>query len=419
MAKNALIALLIKVLSALLGMFASVYIGRTLGDQALGNVGLVNSFAAVSAVLGTFGLNVFYLREFNQRNIFKKFYLIKNITFTILIICLIISTLNYLYFEFIREPSDGFTEALSLISIVVFFMALNQMLIAHARATLNTRAIAILMVFPNIMKLIVIAYAAFVKLSLESFVTFYILTFLLTPLLYFGFNQAKLVKVVYKKCFIEFKGERKNKIHRREKLIKAGAPFILVEGMLILFSNTDVFVLSLFTNASELGQYVVALSFLSMFMMIISSAQTFTASRVSEIFRVKGRNQMRTYLKNITRFQFLLSFVLYLIILSFGEELIYILYGEGYESSHKVLVIIGFGYVIKSFLGVPGLVLNMCGFERQYSRISISWFLVNLIISLIFARYHGVLGVALATSLSIICLQIHLLIRASHELKTL
>jgi O-antigen/teichoic acid export membrane protein len=94
----------------------------------------------------------------------------------------------------------------------------------------------------------------------------------------------------------------------------------------------------------------------------------------------------------------LLSFGLMLL---FGDFILGVI-GEEYRGSVGLLAIIGAGQLINCFCGSTGTILQMTGHQKDHLGILILGLSSNVILSLILVQDYGTLGVALATSISMI-----------------
>lgn len=419
MASKALLVLIFKVLSAILGMLSSIFIGRVMGDVTLGNVGVINSIVATSSVIGSFGLNVYYIKEVNTKNSFDRIVFLASLGRAIMFSGVIIAVLVFSYLTLIDYSENGYSQSLKYLAVVTFFMIFNHMLMAHARAIQSLGAISFLMIVPNILKLVLISFAIIKPIELDLFLTLYMASFAVTPMLYFTACNALILKRFIFKGRICRQLKVSNRISPITEMYKIGFPFILVEGVLILFINIDVFVLNLMSSASKLGIYTVALSFIAIFTMIQSSAQAFTASKIAQLWKHNDVKSVIRYERKITIYQSSLSLLFFSLVALVGDFAIRSLYGQDFSEAHSILLILSSGYLLKSFFGVPGLVLNMTGFEKLYSKISITWLIFNCVMSVVLFNIFGSNGVAVATSLSIVFLQINLKWRLNDVFKRL
>ena len=91
--------------------------------------------------------------------------------------------------------------------------------------------------------------------------------------------------------------------------------------------------------------------------------------------------------------------------IKWGDEILEI-FGPGFSSAHKELIIIGFGYLVSSFSGPTTQILEMSGLERLYFIILSFTTGISLALIPFAASYWGSAGVATCISFNIVSLNI-------------
>jgi O-antigen/teichoic acid export membrane protein len=78
------------------------------------------------------------------------------------------------------------------------------------------------------------------------------------------------------------------------------------------------------------------------------------------------------------------------------------LFGEQFEAAFPVLVLLLIGQIVNCSTGALYPMLKMVGKERMFSCVAGLGLLLNLVLGVILASWHGAMGMALATTSSLV-----------------
>lgn len=191
---------------------------------------------------------------------------------------------------------------------------------------------------------------------------------------------------------------------RRQGLtwFKAAWPMALTHGFGRLNRYADVILLGVIAGAIDVGVYRVG----AQGAILVSLGLTALTMAAAPFFTHLHAEAERDELQKLARrtAQAALGFaILTLTLLAFwGEWLLVTLFGPDFSSAFWPLLILASGQLANAGIGPTGMLLNMTGYERDVTRVAAIAAGVNLALNLALIPLLGVIGAALATSVSMV-----------------
>ncbi len=184
--------------------------------------------------------------------------------------------------------------------------------------------------------------------------------------------------------------------------LSSSIPFGLTAAMQLINGRTDILVLGMFREDSEVGIYRVAVQLATI---IIFGQQAVNAIQGPHVAHLYASGDMKKLQKMVTRssraiFAFSLPIVILMCI--FGDNIIRIAFGPQYTGAYWPLVILSVGQLVNSSMGSVANVLNMTGHERDTTRIILIGALLNVSLNLALTPMLGMTGAAAATASGLI-----------------
>lgn len=159
----------------------------------------------------------------------------------------------------------------------------------------------------------------------------------------------------------------------------------------VFFLWGDRFLLSLISNHSEVAQYDICLK-IAMLIMIVTEALKSTYASVFAKHALE-HEKLRIDIRRSTRVGFVVSLMIFIIIIFFGKFLLS-LFGSEFKDSYYILLTISSGYTISTFFGQADNVLEMCGLIKHYVKYYFIIIFLSLGIGVILSFNFGALGMA-------------------------
>jgi O-antigen/teichoic acid export membrane protein len=183
---------------------------------------------------------------------------------------------------------------------------------------------------------------------------------------------------------------------------RSSIPFGLTAMMQLINGRTDILILGMFRDDSDVGIYRVA-SQIAAF--VVFGLQIVNAIQGPHIAHLYAQGDMKRLQKMITRSSqlvFLIALPAVIVIAVFGPFLIRTLYGADFSESYVPLVIICVGQLVNAAVGSVGSLLNMTGHEKDTTRSVFIGATVNVALNFALTPRLGPIGAAIATSTTLV-----------------
>ena len=136
---------------------------------------------------------------------------------------------------------------------------------------------------------------------------------------------------------------------------------------------------------------------------------------ISSLYSEKRYLSLERILKKISRYNFIIAGLIFIIIYIFRYELLR-LFGTDFIGGENALIILCIAQVINVIAGSVGALMTMSGNEKYLSSVMLFSVLLNIIFNSILIPKMGIEGAAIATGLSIIFWNCILLIHANNKI---
>ncbi|MEZ4864530.1 MAG: oligosaccharide flippase family protein [Caldilineaceae bacterium] len=178
----------------------------------------------------------------------------------------------------------------------------------------------------------------------------------------------------------------------------------------ILSNQAGIWVLEANSTSSELALFGVAARLVALIVVPLSVVNGFVAPTIAELFQKGETRQLEKILRMLATLSSAPAWMAFGIFLLFGRAVLGFMFGTYYEEASYLLLILTFGSVINVSAGSCGLTLIMTGHQQKLMLISIISGITTLGATLLFARWYGALGVALAVTTNLIAKNLVMLV---------
>jgi O-antigen/teichoic acid export membrane protein len=179
--------------------------------------------------------------------------------------------------------------------------------------------------------------------------------------------------------------------------------FVYFSGFLILY--TDTLMIGYFKTSQDVGIYSVAHRTALLIGIAIASFNSIFAPIISDLYNRHKQRELEKLFKIVTKWIFSFSLPVFLIIVFFAKSILGI-FGQEFTPGTKCLIILCIGWIIHSAVGSVGIMISMIG-RPKINLLNVSSVLIlNIILNLILIPEYGIVGAALATTLSISIIRI-------------
>jgi O-antigen/teichoic acid export membrane protein len=183
--------------------------------------------------------------------------------------------------------------------------------------------------------------------------------------------------------------------------LKTALPLVIISGCEIALQNTDVLVVSRFLTPTDVGIYFAAGKTMALIMFVHYAVGSAVAHKFAALNARGDKEGLRAFVKDAVNWTFWPSLAGAIIILALGKPLLW-LFGPQFESGYPVMCILVVGFLFRSSMGPAEYLLNMLGEQALCAAVLVSAAILNVALNFALVPSFGLIGAALATSISLV-----------------
>lgn len=387
-----------RIFTHLMAFVFNFFVARELGPSSYGQFVLafaVVTFFSLVLKLGFDNGLIYFIPKFVQEG--KHEEALSQILFSIgitLALSLVASVLIYfsadlIGMKFFRDPN--LDEILGPLAFSLIILILSDLLFGVFRGYKKTSTYVL---FKNIIEPIVkvIVFLSFIwlgfsKLSLVFSV--YIPVLLTTTLLFL---------YLVKKHIIKFRLEKS--LFQPRELLNFSIPLLLSGIVGFTINKLDIFVIGYHMENKLVGIYNIAFLVGTLSSFLLQSVNVVFAPTISSLFHQNKIEELQATYSFVTKWVLIVTLLIFCQLLLFSRDIMAV-FGEVYVEGGVVLIIIGLGQVINAATGPAGYINIMTGHPKYELYTNILVLVLKVILNLILITFYGILGVAIATAISV------------------
>lgn len=208
-------------------------------------------------------------------------------------------------------------------------------------------------------------------------------------------------------------------LNHNKRWIRSLTPFSAI--VLVSYLNTELFIplLGLFNTDEQVAFFRVALTLALVVSLPLTLVESVIHPHVSRLYLHRNGYQLKRliFLSGIS--SFLLSLPLVIIFAIFGNDLISLLYGSGFEGAYLPMLLLSVGLSIMNLIGPSMLLLHATEFEHDAFIVSLVSLFIIVTLSLIVIPAYGALGAAIIFALGKLLRAISFRICAQYRLNSI
>ena len=182
----------------------------------------------------------------------------------------------------------------------------------------------------------------------------------------------------------------------------------LSSGLNIVKSRSNTLILGIFVDSGQIATFQVAVSAAALSGVILQAANVILAPQFASLISQKNFKKLQTLVSTSARIVSALTLAATIILVLFGKPLLAFAFGPDLVEAYPSLVILMGGQLVNAFLGSVAYILNMAGYEKDVMKaIGISA-VINTVLALVLTPIWGIIGGAVASSISLIVAQVSL-----------
>ncbi len=193
-------------------------------------------------------------------------------------------------------------------------------------------------------------------------------------------------------------------------LLRIGLPLLVSTISFFILSQADVWILGIYSTEDEVALYGASQRLMKITAMTLIVMNEVVSPIIVELNTKKQYFKMQKILQNLAFVAIIPALLTLFIFLSFGQEVMSIVYGEYYGGGALLLVILSIGQLFNAFTGSCGLTLGMTGHHDWVMYSSIVTGLIAVVGCLLVVQDYGVEGIATVMAASLAMQNITMLI---------
>jgi O-antigen/teichoic acid export membrane protein len=366
----------------LVSLFVGIFIVRSLGPISFGEFSFVLALIGLVSPLAALGIGSILTRELVKFPEKRGLLLGTSLGVKIVssIVCIIL-LLVFIYFSNFSSIILLMTAIYSLYLIFDSFNVFNQLFDSDLNSKFGIIVGQIVLVISTLMKIVLLIIGA----SVVYFIIASLMESLLsTVLLWFLFKK----KYGGVKLSIDLEAGK--------KLVKSGLPFMLAGLGTIVYMHADQIVVGYMLPVAAVGFYAIAVKLSEFFYFIPAAMSTSVFPKLVHLGK-ENSPQYKQRLQDFFDLMTILSVILIVPISLLSYYIITLIYGADYASAAPIFSV----YVISGIFVFFGLAANNYLVIEDHGKItlyrSVLGGILNVVLSIIFVYYFGLMGAAFAT----------------------
>lgn len=183
--------------------------------------------------------------------------------------------------------------------------------------------------------------------------------------------------------------------------IAASAPLVLVEGLYLLMTNTDIVLLGYFADPDDVGIYFAATRIANLMAFIFFSLNALAVPKFAELHGAGKHAELQRFVRGVIHAMFWPTVAAGVFLLAAGDFILG-LFGEGFEAGYPMLVLLMLGFLARAATGPTEYLLNMTGNQNIVALIYGLAAAGNIGLNLLMIPSWGAIGAAAATAISVL-----------------
>jgi O-antigen/teichoic acid export membrane protein len=199
-------------------------------------------------------------------------------------------------------------------------------------------------------------------------------------------------------------GARRTAVPERE-LLAFSATMFTVAFLNYAMSITDRFMLGILSTSEDVGIYNIAFIISNILTLVYMGFNYSFAPVVSELYNNDRIPELSSLYASLTRAVSIIVVPAFIWLVGFGDDLLRI-FGHEFVVGQTALVVLGLGAVVRCAVGFVANLLMMSGYQRYNVVNIVVSTLLNIVLNLYFIPKYGVLGAAIATTISVVVISV-------------
>jgi len=370
-------------------------IGRYLGAGVYGEYVFILSFLTIFSILTKLGIDTglvsFLSRDTvtqKEKNSLVSFGLLFSVSIALVLIVLLSIFGDGIMKHLLNDFSNG-SLYYSMLPFILL-ISVKNILISVTNGYRRVRErIIVNNFFVPISRLILVSLLIF-AFNVDNF-----LAVVVPHYVYLTLSIIFLLYVVIKKGYIG----KINKNFNNMTLVLFSLPLLFSSVIYTLSANIDKYMIGTLIDSTQVGIYRVALQIAGLSTFALVALNTIFGPMISKLYHNEEFSKMKNLYRNVTKWITLFNVSVLAFISLFGSDVLE-LFGKEFKAGYDALLVVTIGFFISSLVGSVGIINIMT--EKQVVPLisNLTALIANVILNIILIGSYGIVGAAVATSVS-------------------
>lgn len=388
---------ILKALSALLTFTVSLLLARVLSIQEFGVYVFCVSLAYIIAIPVRLGLPQLVLREVSSALELKKpaeaIGVILWSTFIALgaSVCLVILYVAITWFANIGDVGNKYGKSVALVPVLALLSIADASLRGIARVNLS---LFVCNVANHIIFIALILYASQSQQTSAG-----------SMLEYLIFSNLSVLLIAVSIVFFllgRYQWKNNDLFKKKKEWQVSVIPLALSGGVQQIIKRSDLVMLGILgSTVAYVGAYKVSAQVAILSVFFLQVLGTIFAQKLAAAYAGADERLLKRHLEFTAKASFASTILISSVFVTFGNEIIVLLFGAEYVVAYTPLTILLLGYVSSSFFGLVDVALNMSKAEMGALKGVICGLIVNIFLNFLLIPFYGATGAAAATAMSL------------------
>ena len=398
--RGAATVFIISIIAAFLGYLVRLVLAKNLAVEEFGLFYSVFAFLSMLSIFKTFGFDTALARFIPEFLHHKKTSYIKSsiiyaaavqLITNIVIIIAIYSASSYLASNFFHNPKADFVLKLMAIAFFIesFLLVVKFSFQGFKRMTLFAGI--------DIVRMVVVLSTILIGFELSYGLASPVMAYIIAPIILTFVFGLILIKKVFPKFL---KSELIFSKNLFKRIFRYGI-FVMAAGAgTMIFGYTDIMVLTYFSGLTAVALYSVALPTTKILIYFPRAIVAILVPLTSELWAKKKKEILREGMELLYKYLFIVMLPLALVMFSFADIIINVLFGKNYIPASGAMKILSVGMIFAAINGICSNFFSGIGKPQIASKIIYSGAIFNLVSNLVVIPIFGIIGAAMTTTLS-------------------
>jgi O-antigen/teichoic acid export membrane protein len=376
-----------QVITMISGFFLVVCLARYLGTIGYGKLSFAQSFTSILVVFADCGINVMSIREISKnKNNVEKY--LSNTLAVKVFLAFLAFIIIYLTINLMDYPADT-TLIVILFGVSTIINTFSQYLRSIFKAFEKMEYEALLNIFYSLILLTSVVLLLNYGFGLLEIAYAYIITEVINFTLTFLIIIKKFAKPNFELDLSFCK-----------LLIKEAIPFSMTIFVGMIYLKIDTVMLSSMKGYEAVGWYNASCTIIFALLFIPNIYILSIFPLMSRFYKNNSNNDLKIIIEKSSKYMFMLSLAITLLLLTLSEKIIYLIYGNSFANSITILKILSIYLPLRFVNNITGYTLASINKESFHAGVGLIGAFVNIILNIYLIPHYSFIGAAIATVLT-------------------